>query len=92
MKIPSTVGPIAFCCAFSQSMIREVQRSRSLWAHSGFSTRSNMKSVVLRTNPAVHMGPRDVTSGRISPVSRMRCRCMRIRCSVIPMNASASTS
>ncbi len=35
-----------------------------------------MKSVVLRTKPAVHIGPRDVTSGRISPVSRMRCRCI----------------
>ena len=32
---------------------------------SGFSTRSIIKFVVLRTKPAVHSGPREVTIGRM---------------------------
>ena len=61
----STVSPITLCCAFSQSIITRVHRSISLCAPSGFSTRSIMNSVVPRTNPAVHSGPREVTMGKM---------------------------
>ncbi len=63
--MPSTVSPMTLCCAFSQSMITRVQRSMSLCDPSGFSTSSIIKLVVLRTNPAVQSGPRDVTIGRM---------------------------
>ena len=77
---------------FSQSMTTRVHRSISLCAPAGFSAMSNMKSVVPRTNPAVHKGPRAVTIGRMYPASRMRCLCILMRCSVRAANPSASTS
>ena len=63
--MPSTVSPMTLCWALSQSMITRVHRSISLWQPSGFSTSSIIKLVVLRTNPAVHSGPRAVTIGRM---------------------------
>jgi len=50
-----------------------------------------MKSVVLRTKPAVHIGPRAVTIGRISPYQDA----LPLHPDPVqrhPMNASASTS
>ena len=89
--MPSTVSPIASHWALSQSMTTVVQRSIRRWVPSGFSTRSIMSSVVPRTNPAVQSGPREVTIGRMWPRSRIRCRCILIRCRVSAAKASAST-
>ncbi len=61
----STVSPMTFCCALSQSMTTRVHRSINLCAPLGSSTRSIMNSVVPRTKPAVHSGPREVTMGRM---------------------------